>query len=98
MFNRCGCDCCAVCIEHVLCITLSSVCSWILLHCKLNESYLQYVKGDLFLKNLLENTKRYQTFFASSADKMLDATLPNSIRPTVTIQQDTFDVLMNQVS
>ena len=58
---------------------------------------LQYAKDERFLKNLLENTKRYQAHFASQADTFLDVTAPRSIRPTVDIEQDTFDVLMNQV-
>ncbi len=59
---------------------------------------LQYAKSEGFLKNLLENTKRYQAHFASQADMFLDVTAPRSIRPAVHIIPDTFDVLMNQVS
>ena len=58
----------------------------------------QYAKDARFLKNLLDNTKRYQSHFASQADKFLDVSSPNSIRPTIPILPDTFDVLMNQAS
>jgi hypothetical protein len=59
---------------------------------------MQYAKDARFLKNLLDNTKRYQSYFASQADKFLDVSSPNSIRPTIPINPDTFDVLMNQAS
>lgn len=55
-----------------------------------------YAKDARFLKNLLDNTKRYQSHFASQADKFLDVSSPNSIRPTIPVDPDTFDVLMNQ--
>ena len=59
---------------------------------------MQYAKDARFLKNLLDNTKRYQSHFASQADRFLDVSSPNSIRPTIPINPDTFDVLMNQAS
>ena len=59
---------------------------------------MQYANSTRFLQNLLENTKRYQSLFASQVDKFLESSAPNSIRPTIPMVPDTFDVLMNQVS
>ena len=59
---------------------------------------LQYVEDNTFLKDLAENTKRFQNLFAAAADKLLDPSMPNSIRPNIPLDPDTFDVLMNQVS
>ncbi|KAL3138278.1 Mcm2-7 hexameric complex component [Trebouxia sp. C0010 RCD-2024] len=55
-----------------------------------------FTQGTPFLKHLLENTKRYQSHFASQADVILDPTKPNCIVPQRLVPQDTFDVLMNQ--
>ena len=59
---------------------------------------VQFTQGTPFLKYLQTNTKRYQSFFASQADLILDPTKPNCIIPQRLVPQDTFDVLMNQVS
>lgn len=59
---------------------------------------MQYANSTKFLQNLLENTKRYQSLFSSQVDKFFEVSAPNSIRPTISMVPDTFDVLMNQVS
>ena len=67
---------------------------------KFLPSFLQYfaAKDPLFLKRLLENTKRYQSLLASQVDKMLDRSETNCILPKGATPEDTFDVLMKQVS